>query len=54
MMKWPGWQPEGQVYYSYDVNTGATECSCTTCFTATAMGDVDGNGSIDVVTGNEL
>ncbi len=36
-----GWRPEGQVYYSYDTNTGATPCTCTTCFTATAAGDVD-------------
>ncbi len=36
-----GWQPEGQVYYVYDTNTGATACTCTTCFTATAGGDVD-------------
>jgi len=36
-----GWRPEGQVFYSYDTNTGATPCTCTTCFTATAAGDVD-------------
>jgi len=36
-----GWQPEGQVYYVYDTNTGATACTCSTCFTATAAGDVD-------------
>ena len=36
-----GWQPEGQVYYSYDTNPGATPCTCSTCFTATAAGDVD-------------
>ena len=36
-----GWQPEGQVYYAYDTNTGATPCTCSTCFTATAAGDVD-------------
>jgi prepilin-type N-terminal cleavage/methylation domain-containing protein len=39
-----GWRPEGQVYYSYDTNTGATPCTCTVCFTATAIGDVDGDG----------
>jgi len=39
-----GWRPEGQVYYSYDTNTGATPCTCTLCFTATAIGDVDGDG----------
>jgi type IV pilus assembly protein PilA len=36
-----GWRPEGQVFYAYDTNAGATNCSCTTCFTATAAGDVD-------------
>jgi type IV pilus assembly protein PilA len=43
-----GWAPEGQVYYSYHTNT-ATNCTCTLCFTATAYGDVDGNGSISAV-----
>jgi len=36
-----GWRPEGQVFYTYDTNTGATPCTCSTCFTATAAGDVD-------------
>jgi len=36
-----GWKPEGQVFYTYDTNTGATACTCTMCFTATAAGDVD-------------
>jgi len=36
-----GWRPEGQVFYVYDTNTGATACTCTTCFTASAIGDVD-------------
>ena len=36
-----GWRPEGQVYYSYDTNTGATACTCSVCFTASAIGDVD-------------
>ena len=36
-----GWQPEGQVFYTYDTNTGATACTCSVCFTATAAGDVD-------------
>jgi len=39
-----GWRPEGQVYYSYEANTGATPCTCTLCFTVTAVGDVDGDG----------
>ncbi len=36
-----GWRPEGQVFYTYDTNTGATPCTCSTCFTASAFGDVD-------------
>jgi prepilin-type N-terminal cleavage/methylation domain-containing protein len=36
-----GWRPEGQVFYAYDTNTGATACTCELCFTATAAGDVD-------------
>ena len=36
-----GWRPEGQVFYTYDTNTGATACTCSICFTATAAGDVD-------------
>jgi type IV pilus assembly protein PilA len=36
-----GWRPEGQVFYAYDTNTGATACTCSVCFTATAAGDVD-------------
>jgi len=39
-----GWRPEGEVFYSYDTNTGATACTCTLCFTATAAGDVDADG----------
>jgi prepilin-type N-terminal cleavage/methylation domain-containing protein len=36
-----GYRPEGEVYFDYDVNTN---CGCVNCFTATAYGDVDGNG----------
>jgi type IV pilus assembly protein PilA len=39
-----GWRPEGEVYYSYDTNTGATPCTCSICFTASAIGDVDNDG----------
>lgn len=40
-----GWSPEGEVRYSYEINTGGSGgCTCNNCFTATANGDVDGNG----------
>ncbi len=48
-----GWQPEGRVRYSYDVNTGATACfggDCDgTCFTATAYGDLDSDDSASAI-----
>ncbi len=47
-----GWAPEGQVYYSYETNTPevvGSGCSCSVCFTATAFGDVDGNGQLSAV-----
>lgn len=48
-----GWEPEGQVRYSYDVNTGATACfggDCEgSCFTATAYGDLDTDDSASAV-----
>ena len=37
-----GWAPEGQVFYSYMTNVC---CANGLCFTASAYGDVDGNGS---------
>jgi type IV pilus assembly protein PilA len=37
-----GWFPEGQVYYSYMSNVC---CATGLCFTASAYGDVDGNGT---------
>ena len=42
-----GWSPEGEVFYTYEVNAGGgPDCStCTLCFTATAHGDVDGDGT---------
>jgi type IV pilus assembly protein PilA len=41
-----GWSPEGEVAYSYEVNAGlGAPCSCSLCFTATAHGDVDGDGT---------
>ncbi len=44
-----GWTPEGDVYYDYDNcsangSAGCT-CACPTCFTATAWGDLDDDGS---------
>jgi type IV pilus assembly protein PilA len=36
-----GWAPEGRVYYSYMTSVC---CASGLCFTATAYGDVDGNG----------
>ena len=44
-----GWRPEGKVFYAYESNTGATPCDCTQCFTATAAGDVDADGSPSAV-----
>jgi type IV pilus assembly protein PilA len=43
-----GWRPEGNVFYSYDVKSASCGNACTnqTCFTITAHGDVDGNGSL--------
>lgn len=50
-----GWKPEGNVYYTYDVNSAACtggngSCTDQTCFTVTAHGDVDGkNGTGQVM-----
>jgi type IV pilus assembly protein PilA len=45
-----GWEPEGRVRYAYDINTGATSCSCDdTCFTATGYGDVDNDDILSAV-----
>jgi type IV pilus assembly protein PilA len=50
-----GWEPEGQVHYSYGAFTsatalGGTDCNtCPTCFTGAAYGDVDSNGSVQAV-----
>ena len=38
-----GYRPEGEVYFDYEVYTG---CGCVNCFTATAYGDIDGNGQL--------
>jgi prepilin-type N-terminal cleavage/methylation domain-containing protein len=44
-----GWTPDGDVFYDYDTTTpadpGTGTCTCTeACFTATAYGDLDGDG----------
>jgi prepilin-type N-terminal cleavage/methylation domain-containing protein len=46
-----GYQPEGAVYYDYDVNTDPGDCGCppgqngeALCFTISANGDIDGDG----------
>jgi prepilin-type N-terminal cleavage/methylation domain-containing protein len=49
-----GWKPEGNVYYTYDVNSstctgGNGACTDETCFTVTAHGDVDGQNGIGQV-----
>ena len=47
-----GWAPEGKVMYSYETNTPAVAgsgCTCNECFTATAFGDVDANGTVSAV-----
>jgi type IV pilus assembly protein PilA len=43
-----GYQAEGAVYYTYDVKSSScgNACSSQSCFTITAHGDVDGNGSL--------
>jgi type IV pilus assembly protein PilA len=43
-----GWEPEGDVHYSYQANT-MNSCSCSLCFTVTAYGDVDGDGQVSAV-----
>jgi len=47
-----GWEPEGEVFYSYGSWTSASGLGCNTCescFTAAAYGDVDGNNSVQTV-----
>ncbi len=44
-----GWYPEGRVFFDYDTNTSEKDCTCETCFTSTAYGDVDGDGSVSLV-----
>lgn len=48
-----GWRPEGHVYFDYDTYTDLDSggaCGCTgDCFTASAYGNIDGDGAISVV-----
>lgn len=48
-----GYAPEGAVWYRYDVNTVPGDCACgvgangeAMCFTASAQGDIDGDGFV--------
>jgi prepilin-type N-terminal cleavage/methylation domain-containing protein len=52
-----GYSPEGSIYYSYDVNTQPGDCACpvgangdATCFTASAIGDLDGDGFMALIS----
>jgi type IV pilus assembly protein PilA len=52
-----GYEPEGAVAYSYEVNDAASDCGCgvgangdALCFTASAYGDLDGDGFVAVVS----
>ncbi len=45
-----GWTPEGDVFFDYDTAVdGVGSCSCASCFTATAYGDLDADGNISEV-----
>lgn len=46
-----GFNVEGSVFYVYDVNSQAGVCACPSneCFTASAYGDSDGDGSVAMV-----
>jgi prepilin-type N-terminal cleavage/methylation domain-containing protein len=45
-----GWSPEGDVFFDYDTNTpDLGGCPCTSCFTAAAYGDLDGNTALSVM-----
>jgi len=46
-----GYAPEGSVVYSYDVNTFPADCACAlnSCFTASAIGDLDGDLSLALI-----
>ena len=49
-----GWTPDGDVFYDYDTTTpadhGTGNCTCVeACFTATAYGDLDGDGTMSAM-----
>ncbi len=50
-----GWQPEGAIFFDYDVNVlgyaalSACPPVCTECFTSSAYGDLDGNNALSVI-----
>jgi len=47
-----GWSPEGDVYFDYSTATADSGVNCDgepTAFTATAYGDLDGNGYVSMV-----
>jgi prepilin-type N-terminal cleavage/methylation domain-containing protein len=41
-----GWTPTGRVYFDYDTSTKGLGCTSGGAFTATAYGDVDGDGLV--------
>jgi len=47
-----GWQSEGGVFYTYEVNAGPGNCGLCNpgqCFTAVAFGDTDGDGNVGAI-----
>jgi prepilin-type N-terminal cleavage/methylation domain-containing protein len=41
-----GWIPEGNVYFDYGLQTN---CGCVACFTASAHGELDGDGLVSTI-----
>jgi type IV pilus assembly protein PilE len=44
-----GYNPDGSVYFDYEVNVDLGQCPTSNCFTASAYGDIDGNGLIALI-----
>jgi prepilin-type N-terminal cleavage/methylation domain-containing protein len=44
-----GFNPEGAVYFDYEVNVNLGQCPQADCFTASAYGDIDGNGLFSLI-----